>query len=80
MKKEIQKIDYNLKDQISTLPALSGDSLQKMQEGLYSGKPLIGKGGIMSDLLKSLLVYYPQGKSPSRLVMTTQGVILTNHS
>ena len=67
MKKEIQKIDYNLKDQISTLPALSGDSLQKMQEGLYSGKPLIGKGGIMSDLLKSLLELSLQGEMDSYL-------------
>lgn len=67
MKKEIQKIDNNLKDQISTLPALSAESLQRMQEGLYSGKPLIGKGGIMSDLLKSLLELSLQGEMDSYL-------------
>jgi hypothetical protein len=39
MKKEIHKIDYNLKDQISTLPALSGDSLQKMGSSAF----LMGK-------------------------------------
>ena len=38
-----------------------------MQEGLYAGKTLIGKGGIMSDLLKSLLEVSLQGEIDSNL-------------
>ena len=67
MNKTLKKQEQALEKKLAELPGLSPSAIQEMQAGLYAGKPLLGKDGIMSGLLKSLLELTLQGEMDDHL-------------
>ena len=48
-----KKIDHI--DQMNQVAMLNPDALSKIQQGLYEGKPLLGKAGLLKGLIKEIL-------------------------
>ena len=53
LKNTNKKIDHI--DQINQVAMLNPDALSKIQQGLYEGKPLLGKAGLLTGLIKEIL-------------------------
>ena len=50
LKNTNKKIDHV--DQINQVAMLNSDALSKIQQGLYEGKPLLGKAGLINGFNK----------------------------
>ena len=53
----------NLTNQKCNLPSLSPANIEKIRDGLYSGKPLLGKEGLLSDLIKGDILARRNGRT-----------------
>ena len=70
MKKNITGNDlteYKLAEQVTKLPSTQNEALAEIVKGLYQGKPLLGKGGLLTNLVKDLTQIALQGEMDSHL-------------
>lgn len=56
-----------LKFKIEQLSSLKPEALEKVIEGMYAGKPLFGRGGLLTNLVKDLTQIALQGEIESHL-------------
>jgi len=57
----------NFQNEIKNIPSLSQDTFQNIMKGLYQGKPLLGKDGLFSNLLKEFTQIALQAEMDSHL-------------
>jgi putative transposase len=57
----------NLAEQVTTLPSTQDEALRDIIRGLYEGKPLLGKGGLLTNLVKDLTQLALQGEMEAHL-------------
>jgi hypothetical protein len=50
----ISNNNVSLSDQVKSIPGLDQQSLHDIITGMYAGKPLLGQGGLLTNLVKSL--------------------------
>ena len=70
MKKRISNnnlTEDNLAEQVTNLPSTQNEALAEIIKGLYQGKPLLGKGGLLTNLVKDLTQLALQGEMDSHL-------------
>ena len=70
MKKNISSnnvTEVELAKQVTNLPSGSNEALDEIVRGLYQGKPLLGKGGLLTNLVKDLIQIALQGEMDSHL-------------
>ena len=44
----------DLENKINSLPSTSNEAMNEILNGMYSGKPLLGEGGLLTQLVKDL--------------------------
>ena len=57
MKKNISNnnlTEIDLAQKVINLPSTQNEALAEIVRGLYQGKPLLGKGGLLTNLVKDL--------------------------
>ena len=54
MSKNLSNLPKSVEEKVSTLPSFQNESLVKVIRGLYQGKPLLGSGGLLTNLVKDL--------------------------
>eukprot|EP01119_Soliformovum_irregulare_P020674 TRINITY_DN6740_c1_g1_i1.p1 TRINITY_DN6740_c1_g1~~TRINITY_DN6740_c1_g1_i1.p1 ORF type:complete len:416 (-),score=-114.41 TRINITY_DN6740_c1_g1_i1:23-1270(-) len=57
----------NIEQQIKELPSLSQESLAEIIRGMYAGKPLLGSGGLLTNLVKDITQISLQGEMDAHL-------------
>ena len=70
MKKNISSnnlTEIDLAQQVTNLPSTQNEALAEIVRGLYQGKPLLGKGGLLTNLVKDLTQIALQGEMDSHL-------------
>ena len=65
MKKNVT--NNNLTEVITSLPSTQNEALAEIIKGLYQGKPLLGTGGLLTNLVKDLTQIALQGEMESHL-------------
>lgn len=71
-----RKFDMNKKtiepttiaQQVTTLPSIQTEALAEIIKGLYQGKPLVGAGGLLTNLIKDLTQIALQGEMDQHLI------------
>ena len=74
MKKRISNNNLsedNLAEQVTNLPSTQNEAIAEIIKGLYQGKPLLGKGGLLTNLVKDLTQLALQGEMDSHLAEET---------
>ena len=66
MARELIKYE-DLERQVSKLPSASNDAMAVILRGMYAGKPLLGSGGLLTQLVKDLTQIALQGEMDSHL-------------
>lgn len=66
MTKDVTKCEV-LENKVKTLPSLSSDAMGEILKGLYAGKPLLGEGGLLTQLVKDLTQVALQGEMDAHL-------------
>jgi transposase-like protein len=66
MKKKMA-IENNLIESVTKLPSVQNEALADIIKGLYEGKPLLGKGGLLTNLVKDLTQIALQGEMDGHL-------------
>ncbi len=56
-----------LSDQVRVLPSTQDEALREIIKGMYEGKPLLGKGGLLTNLIKDLTHLALQGEMEAHL-------------
>lgn len=56
-----------IEQQVRELPSVQNGAFTEIIRGLYAGKPLLGKGGLLTDLVKDLTQVALQGEMDSHL-------------
>ena len=69
MTRELIKYE-DLEQQVSKLPSTSNEAMAEILRGLYAGKPLLGSGGLLTQLVKDLTQIALQGEMDSHLCET----------
>ena len=59
--------EVSLAEQVTNLPSTQNEALAEIVRGLYQGKPLLGKGGLLTNLVKDLTQIALQGEMDSHL-------------
>ena len=54
MSKNLSNLPKSVEEKVSTLPSFQNESLVEVIRGLYQGKPLLGSGGLLTNLVKDL--------------------------
>ncbi len=54
MSKNLSNLPKSIEEKVSTLPSFQNESLVEVIRGLYQGKPLLGTGGLLTNLVKDL--------------------------
>lgn len=70
MKKRISNnnlTEANLAEQVTNLPSTQNEALAEIIKGLYQGKQLLGKSGLLTNLVKDLTQLALQGEMDSHL-------------
>ena len=70
MKKNISSnsiTEANITEQVTNLPSTQNEALAEIVKGLYQGKPLLGKGGLLTNLIKDLTQIALQGEMDNHL-------------
>ena len=70
MKKNISNnnlTEIDLAQKVTNLPSTQNEALAEIVRGLYQGKPLLGKGGLLTNLVKDLTQIALQGEMDSHL-------------
>ena len=70
MKKSISNnnlTETSLAQQVTNLPSTQNEALEEIIRGLYQGRPLLGKGGLLTNLVKDLTQIALQGEMNSHL-------------
>lgn len=57
----------NLEQQIKSLPSAQDGAMLEIIKGMYQGKPLLGQGGLLTNLVKELTQVALQGEMDSHL-------------
>ena len=57
----------DLENKINSLPSTSNEAMNEILKGMYSGKPLLGEGGLLTQLVKDLTQVALQGEMDSHL-------------
>lgn len=65
MKKD--RLNNNIAEQVTKLPSVQNEALSEIVQGLYQGKPLLGPGGLLTNLVKELTQIALQGEMDSHL-------------
>ena len=68
MKKNISNnnlTEIDLAQKVTNLPSTQNEALAEIVRGLYQGKPLLGKGGLLTNLVKDLTQIALQGEMDS---------------
>jgi putative transposase len=65
MKKD--RLNNNIAEQVTKLPSVQNEALSEIIQGLYQGKPLLGPGGLLTNLVKELTQIALQGEMDSHL-------------
>lgn len=65
MKKNVT--NTNIADQVTKLPSVQNEALAGIIQGLYQGKPLLGPGGLLTNLVKDLTQIALQGEMDNHL-------------
>lgn len=65
MKKNVT--NNNLAEVVTSLPSAQNEALAEIIKGLYQGKPLLGTGGLLTNLVKDLTQIALQGEMESHL-------------
>ena len=60
-------LDNNLVKSVTKLPSVQNEALADIIKGLYEGKPLLGKGGLLTNLVKDLTQLALQGEMDGHL-------------
>lgn len=60
-----------LAEQVSALPSIQTEALAEILRGLYQGKPLLGNGGLLTNLVKDLTRVALQGEMDAHLQDTS---------
>lgn len=74
MKKSISNnnsTEANLGQQVTNLPSTQNEALEEIIRGMYQGKPLLGNGGLLTNLVKDLTQIALQGEMNSHLEENT---------
>jgi transposase-like protein len=67
MKKEITNNNLSVAEQVNKLPSAHSETFSDIIKGLYEGKPLLGKGGLLTNLVKELTQVALQGEMDKHL-------------
>lgn len=70
MRNKLLKKTNNISNQNCDLASLSPSNLERIRQGLYSGKSLLGKEGLLNGLIKELLEISLQGEMDAHLSET----------
>ena len=54
MSKNLSNLPKSIEEKVSTMPSFQNESLVEVIRGLYQGKPLLGSGGLLTNLVKDL--------------------------
>lgn len=71
MKKNTRNKDLaevSVAEQVTNLPSIQNEALAEIVRGLYAGKPLLGQGGLLTNLVKDLTQIALQCEMESHLV------------
>lgn len=63
----MSKKQYELSNKTSLLKMLPTEVVSEIQQGLYEGRPLVGKDGLLNSMIKELLELSLQGEIDSHL-------------
>ena len=55
------KTEQSIAEQVTKLPSTQNEALEEIIKGLYAGKPLLGEGGLLTNLVKDLTQIALQG-------------------
>lgn len=61
------KAEQNIAEQVTKLPSTQNEALEEIIKGLYAGKPLLGQGGLLTNLVKDLTQIALQGEMDHHL-------------
>ena len=61
------KTEQNIAEQVTKLPSTQNEALEEIIKGLYAGKPLLGEGGLLTNLVKALTQIALQGEMDHHL-------------
>lgn len=68
MKKNNKKLELqSIAEQVTKLPSTQNEALAEIISGLYAGKPLLGEGGLLTNLVKDLTQIALQGEMDHHL-------------
>jgi putative transposase len=54
MSKNLANLPKSIEEKVTALPSFQNESLAQIVKGLYQGKPLLGSGGLLTNLVKDL--------------------------
>jgi transposase-like protein len=66
MNKELTRYE-NIEQRLKELPSASNAAILEILKGMYAGKPLLGKGGVLTRLVKDLTQLALQGEMDAHL-------------
>ena len=66
MKKK-EAITGDIAESVTKLPSIQNEALAEIIKGLYEGRPLLGKGGLLTNLIKDLTQIALQGEMDAHL-------------
>lgn len=66
MKKK-EAITGDIAESVTTLASIHNEALAEIIKGLYEGRPLLGKGGLLTNLIKDLTQIALQGEMDAHL-------------
>ena len=66
MKKK-EAITGGIAESVTKLPSIQNEALAEIIKGLYEGRPLLGKGGLLTNLIKDLTQIALQGEMDAHL-------------
>ena len=58
----------NLEEKVRSLPSASDEAFREIIQGLYQGKPMLGKNGLLTNLVKDLTQIALQGEMDAHLI------------
>lgn len=73
MSNEVTKYDNRyeqLEKKVTSLPSASNEAMAEILKGMYAGKPLLGPGGLLTQLVKDLTQVALQGEMEAHLAET----------
>ena len=74
MSNEVTKYDNRyeqLEKRVTSLPSASNEAMAEILKGMYAGKPLLGPGGLLTQLVKDLTQVALQGEIEAHLAETS---------